>query len=88
MSIESQNQPKTDSEENCLVELKVFCLVKGYQESTLNGVRLLEECVTLPKRGQRGKAFRVCNQRGQLGHLQIELVAPFYNSAFIARGFR
>ena len=30
------------------------------------------------KRGQRGNAFKVINNRGQLGHLQSEFVDPLW----------
>ena len=30
------------------------------------------------KRGERGNAFKVLNHRGQLGHLQSELVDPLW----------
>ena len=30
------------------------------------------------KRGERGNAFKVVNHRGQLGHLQSELVNPLW----------
>lgn len=33
-----------------------------------------EEFEASEKLGSKGKAFRVCNSRGQLGHLQRELV--------------
>lgn len=33
-----------------------------------------EEFEASRKLGPKGKAFRVCNSRGQLGHLQRELV--------------
>lgn len=34
-----------------------------------------EEFEASKKLGPKGKAFRVCNSRGQLGHLQRELVS-------------
>jgi len=34
--------------------------------------------VAKKKRGERGNAFKVTNQRGQLGHLQAELVSPLW----------
>ena len=37
-----------------------------------------EEFVAKKKRGERGNAFEVTNQRGQLGHLQAELVCPLW----------
>lgn len=64
-----------DTEQN--VNLKVQCIVKGYQECEFT-VRIGEEFVALRKNGSRGRAFRVCNDRGQLGHLQRELVAPLW----------
>ena len=38
------------------------------------------------KRGERGNAFKVVNHRGQLGHLQSELVDPLW-SLHVATSF-
>ena len=59
------------------VELSMCCVVKGYQECPFE-VNIGEKFYTFKKRGERGNAFKVTNDRGQLGHLQIELVSPLW----------
>ena len=50
------------------------CIVKGYQECRFD-VKDGEVFRVLKKIGEKGRAFRIANERGQLGHLQRELVA-------------
>ena len=50
------------------------CVVKGYQECHFD-VKDGEVFKVLKKIGEKGRAFRTANERGQLGHLQRELVA-------------
>ena len=53
------------------------CVVKGYQECRFD-VKDGEVFKVLKKIGEKvekGCAFRIANERGQLGHLQRELVA-------------
>ena len=57
------------------VTLVVKCLVKGYHACDFT-VEVGEEFVAKKKWGERGNAFKVTTQRGQLGHLQAELVSP------------
>ncbi len=54
----------------------VICntVVKGYHECLFT-VKLGEEFTAEKKQAERGNAFKVVNGRGQLGHLQGELVA-------------
>lgn len=59
------------------VELSIRCIVKGYHKCPFE-VNIGEKFYALKKRGQRGNAFKVTNDRGQLGHLQIELVSPLW----------
>ena len=59
------------------VELSVRCVVKGYHEYPFY-VNIGETFHAFKKRRERGNAFKVCNDRGQLGHLQIELVSPLW----------
>ena len=49
------------------------CVVKGYQECRF-GVKDGEVFKVLKKIGEKGRAFRIANESGQLGHLQRELV--------------
>ena len=49
------------------------CVVTGYQECRFD-VEEGEEFKVLKKIGEKGRAFRLVNERGQLGHLQRELV--------------
>ena len=48
--------------------------MKGYHERPF-GVEIDERFVAQKKRGDRGNALKVIDDRGQLGHLQRELVA-------------
>ena len=57
------------------VELSIRCVVKDYHECPFE-VNIEENFYAFKKRGERGNAFKVTNDRGQLGHLQIELVSP------------
>lgn len=57
--------------------LKIKCVVKGYQECKFS-FEVGEEFCVFKKYGDRGRAFRVTNGRGQLGHIQKELVAPLW----------
>ena len=50
------------------VELSVRCVVKGYHECPFY-VNIGETFHAFKKRGERGNAFKVCNDRGQLGHI-------------------
>ena len=59
------------------VELSVHCVVKGYHECPFE-VNDREIFYAFKKRGERWNAFRVTNDRGQLGHLQIKLVGPLW----------
>ena len=57
--------------------VNVKCVVKGYQECRFD-VKEGEEFKVSKKIGEKGRAFRVENERGQLGHLQRELVAALW----------
>ena len=59
------------------VDLRVECIVKGYHECQFT-TYVGEEFLASKKLGPKGKAFRVSNSRGQLGHLQSELVNAFW----------
>ena len=59
------------------VELSIPCVVKGYHKCPFE-VNVGETFYTFKKRGERGNAFKVTNDQGQLGHLQIELVSPLW----------
>jgi len=50
------------------------CVVNGHQECRFDA-KQGEEFKVLKYIGEKGSAFRVVNERGQLGHLQRELVA-------------
>lgn len=60
---------------DALVEIK--CVVKGYQECSFD-VEEGEIFNVFKKIGEKGRAFRVANERGQLGHLQREMVASLW----------
>lgn len=59
------------------VNVILCCVVKGYQECLFD-VDIEEEFEIKSKIGSKGRAFKLCNNRGQLGHLQRELVAPLW----------
>ena len=59
------------------VLLNMRCIVKGYHLCRFEAN--VDEVFTASKRrGERGNAFKVVNHRGQLGHLQSELVDPHW----------
>lgn len=55
--------------------IEIRCAVKGYQECNFV-VDVGEEFFIHKKIGSQGRAFKVINTRGQLGHLERALVAP------------
>ena len=67
------------SDELWIVSFK--CVVKGYQDCHFD-VKEDEDFKVLKKIhlkiGERGHAFRIVKFRGQLGHLQHELVASLW----------
>ena len=66
------------SEQECEVFLTICnCMVKGYHKCLFN-VKVGEKFGIRKKKGERGNALRVVNDRGQLGHLKSELVAPLW----------
>ena len=56
------------------VLLNIRCIVKGYHLCRFE-VNVGEVFTASKKRGEHGNVFKVVNYRGQLGHLQSELVA-------------
>ena len=58
--------------------LNIRCIVKGYNLCRFE-VNIGELFTANKKRGEYGSAFKVVvNHRGQLGHLQSELVDPLW----------
>jgi len=57
--------------------LNIRCIVKSYHLCRFE-VNVGEVLTANKKREERGNAFKVVNQRGQLGHLQSELVDPLW----------
>ena len=57
--------------------LKIRCIVKGYHLCRFE-VNICEVFTANKMREERGNAFKVVNHRGQLGHLQSELVDPLW----------
>ena len=55
--------------------IEITCSVKGYQECNFT-VDVGEEFFIFKKIGSKGRAFKVTNTKGQLGHL------AYYNSNF------
>ena len=65
------------------------CVVKGYQDCRFD-VKEGEDFRVLKKIGEKGRAFfsfRIVNERGQLGHLQRELVSCLWpvNGSILSR---
>jgi len=57
--------------------LNIECIVEGYHLCRFKvNVGEFDVFTANKKRGERGNAFKVVNHRGQLGHLQSELVDP------------
>jgi hypothetical protein len=59
------------------VIISIFFVRKGYYHCPfkVNEGKLFS---LSKKRGERGNAFKVIDERGQLGHLQAELVRPLW----------
>ena len=57
--------------------LNIRCIVKGYHLCRFE-VNVGEVFTANKKRRERGNAFKVVNHRGQLGHLQSQLVGPLW----------
>ena len=68
------------------VLLNIRCIVKGYHLCRFE-VNVGEVFTASKKRGERGNAFKVVNHRGQLGHLQSELVDPLILLLFRYQNF-
>ena len=65
--------PASTMASNNTTTVKIHCVVKGYQECRFT-VTSGERFQAFRKHGSQGRAFKVVNTRGQLGHLQRELV--------------
>ena len=57
--------------------LNIRCIVKGSHLCRFE-VNVSEVFTATKKRGEHGNAFKVVNHRGQLGHLQSELMDPLW----------
>ena len=57
--------------------IEITCSVKGYQECNIT-VDVGEEFFIFKKIGSKGRAFKVTNTKGQLGHLEWTLVSPLW----------
>jgi len=57
--------------------LNIRCIVKCYHLCRFE-VNVGEVLTANKKMGERGNAFKVVDHRGQLGHLQSELVDPLW----------
>ena len=62
---------------NRSVRRLVRCSVKGYHLSPFE-VNVGELFTTSKKKGEHGNSFKVINDRGQLGYLQLDLVDPLW----------
>jgi len=58
--------------------MKIHCVVKGYHECLFDA-----EVGEQKNIGSRGQALKVCNSRGQLGHIQGELVPFLWPIAYL-----
>ena len=69
------------------VLLNIRCIVKGYHLCRFE-VNVGEVFTAASKkRGEHGNLFKVVNHRGQLGHLQSELVDPLFSYAAVVGNF-
>ena len=59
------------------VLLNMRCIVEGYHLCRFEA-NVGEVFTTSKRMGERGNTFKVVNHRGQLGHLQSELVDPHW----------
>lgn len=60
------------------VEIVIRCVAKGYQECRFQ-VKIGETFTVVRKVGDKGHAFKILDpKRGQLGHLQRELVSVLW----------
>ena len=57
--------------------IEITCSVKGYQECNFT-VDVGEEFFIFKKIGSKGRALKVTNTKGQLGHLERTLVSPLW----------
>ena len=57
------------------VEISISCVVKVYHHCPFK-VKEGEVFSVSKKRGEHGDAFKAWSERGQLGHLQADLVSP------------
>ena len=72
-SLSHPNNPKND-----FSTVEIYCVAKGYHECTFQ-VEIGEQFVAMQKNGTKGRAFKILNDRGQLGHLERELVEPLWS---------
>ena len=57
------------------IMVTTFCAMKGYHQCPFT-VKEGEVFSVSKKKGERGNALKVFSDRGQLGHLKLELVSP------------
>ena len=60
-----------------VVDVVIKSVVKGYHECSFQ-VEVGEIFTASKKHGEKGRAFKVHDVRGQLGHLERRLVAPLW----------
>ena len=53
--------------------VEIHCDAKGYHECAFQ-VEIGEQFLAIQKFGNKGRAFKISNDRGQLGHLERDLV--------------
>ena len=53
--------------------VEIHCDAEGYHECTFL-VEIGEQFLAMQKFGDKGRAFKISNDRGQLGHLERDLV--------------
>lgn len=57
--------------------VEIYCEAKGYHECPFQ-VEIGEQFLAMQKFGNKGRAFKISNHRGQLGHLEPDLVDPLW----------
>ena len=63
---------------NAFNTVAINCVAKGYHDCIFQ-VEIGERFVTMHKYGTKGRAFKILNDRGQLGHLERDLVDPLWS---------
>ena len=74
------------SEESQVKYLEIKDVSKGLHECSFRAkIKDGDQLVLERKIGERGQAFKIMHEKGQMGHLQQELVSVFWPLSFQTR---